>query len=411
MNNVVKRFIKPKVTFGLLLPLSIHANIALADTNSIANNCPDTLVNAEGNSVCITSINSPLKALIFANSLYSKQTGNKKIVLSDKMFDRLFFNNLPKNPAWFVGLYTDIRSIDEIQGQLKPFAETVVFAEAATLWNRYTATQSGYPANRNLYTELARQLGYEKMRTMENHAQPWNEIAKGIATIDRDIYTTALRIHRTSTTMKAKFALAAQYLREDLKASQGNSWVSSYQAILDQFLEDPTQLTNSEKGILLDTLKANLHSDEYRWNKPIPGVFRLARLAFDMKFAEASDYNYFQRPFPYSGAACLPDTGKHKFDDSYTTRLCTPDISNKLLYQRWYLHTYDREYIELTRPSEPKKTSGLAKLIGLLFAFEGLGGLELFEALEAEALAEEEVVTSEEAALAEEEYAASLCRL
>jgi hypothetical protein len=364
-----------------------------------------------------------MKALIFANKKYKEMYG-EKIDLKNSYLDRIFLKGNSKlKGVWFDGNYADRRDIVDSVSNLLYEGEIGLFSQAATYWRKYIISRADISNDISFYDALAQQLGYQKLRTLKDGQKPWNELAKDIVNVDEDIYNSGLKIPHTTTTLRAKFALSAQYMRDTLVDSNNDGWDDDelHTNLLKRFINNPEDLNKIELNVLIKNLNFNFRNEKFTLSHTA-GAFRLARLAFDMELARASDYNYFSSEDPssddpYSAAACINESGAHngvhKYPENRTTFLCTPDITNKQLLDGWYKHKFETELNLLRHPD----TSGeqhkglLMKLINIVMLIDGLGVFELFEAAEMESLAYEGSVLEEEAAIAEEEYISSACEI
>ncbi|MCX4027574.1 hypothetical protein H0A36_19365 [Endozoicomonas sp. SM1973] len=346
-------------------------------------------------------LNSPVKALRWA----IKHSGNQHNLTDTRLKNLLLVE--PNK------LYSSVRDYSAIT-QLTTNEEKQILSNAENAWDIFVMTQNYTPGTYPFFAELKKQLGYEKA-TSPGAPDKFISLQRELAGVDEDIYNV-VKDKIPGIAMRAKYAMAAQLMREQQQLIPENQWfINGIDATALANLTTNGQTINAEDlHSLNDYLSFQLSQGNYQFKSKLPTAFRLVRLAA----AYRNDAGFL------FGAVCTKE-GTHIYDQSYVDRFCLSDMSNKQLYDRWFPRQLKFDHQRLKR-SNQKPTFGqkLLELVGVFFAIDGLGAafLDFFEAAEATELSEAGLLEQEEVsaleseaaseeALAAEEYQGQFCRL
>ncbi|MGG2039033.1 hypothetical protein AB1K01_19825 [Pseudomonas paraeruginosa] len=228
------------------------------------------------------------------------------------------------------------------------------------------------------------------------------------AGVDADLYYHAYELFGWRYgTIAAKFALAAQYLRDSMNAIP----LAQHRAngidagVLTRFkaAQSYTQLSHGDQNYLMGILDYQLRSPDYRDGQGgfhLPPQYRLARLA--------AAYRY-RNGFISSTPICTAD-GRYSGTDG--AEPCLNDMTDKALFD-WYKEKY-RDQMKPRSPEEPQ-SSFLSKLLEVIVPiatlFDGLALFESFEAAEAGELGAEGAFSEEEAEGISAASLSKICRI
>ncbi|MBU2712511.1 hypothetical protein [Zooshikella harenae] len=347
-------------------------------------------------------LNTPIKSLRWA----LKNSEVKSYNITDSRIKELFLVN-PKD------LYSEVRSKDELYN-IATDVERTLFNDAEEAWNQFLMSQNRIPGSINFFLKLKKQLGYEKATSIGKPDQ-FILLQRTLSGVDEDIYNGA-KDKIPGVALRAKYALAAQLMRDAKKETVTEQWTENgiYPKAIDHLVKYNQPITSEDLDALKDYLSFSLNQSSYRYNiEQLAAQYRLVRLAV----AYRNDQGFFD-------VVCTKE-GKHLYDQSYVSRYCLSDMTNKQLMDRWFPQQLKIDHRKLTE-SDQKPSFGqkLLEFVGVFFALDGLGAafFDAFEALEATELAEAGIVEREELsvleseadaeeALAAEEYQSQFCRI
>ncbi|MGI0117764.1 hypothetical protein [Zooshikella sp. RANM57] len=347
-------------------------------------------------------LNTPIKSLRWA----LKNSESKSYNITDSRIKELFLVNT-------TDLYSEVRSKDELYN-IATDVERRLFTDAEEAWNQFLMSQNRIPGSINFFLELKKQLGYEKATSIDKPDQ-YILLQRTLSGVDEDIYNGA-KDKIPGVALRAKYALAAQLMRNAKKVTAADQWTENgiYPQAIDHLVKYNQPITSEDLDALKDYLSFSLSQSNYRYNvESIPSQYQLVRLAV----AYRNDQGFFE-------VVCTKE-GKHLYDQSYVSRYCLSDMSNKQLMDRWFPEQLKIDHRKLTESNQPPTLGQkLLEFVGVFFALDGLGAafFDVFEALEATELAEAGIVEREELsvleseadaeeALAAEEYQRQFCRI
>jgi hypothetical protein len=230
------------------------------------------------------------------------------------------------------------------------------------------------------------------------------------AGIDGDIFYKSIYIFGPRyITIAAKFAVAAQILREKIQQvlpSERNK-NGIRQDVLARYLSSAVSSVHTipefDKNYLMDLLHHKIKSGDYQSKKfkygvfTPPAQFRIARLAA----AYRDGQGYINHP------PCFRD-GKNR-DLEGSQNLCFTNMTDKALYA-WYKDMYAMEMRSHTPTDSGSAMAKLAKLlIPIAMIMDGLAAAEFLGMLETAELGAEEALTEEEVSASEARYFDRFC--